>query len=77
MCIKNGWRFLNSFEALIDDTGYGDPELFIDDGLHLDQKGVDTMFSYIRSHALYTKDRRTMPLNKIPQINGPLTQMLL
>ena len=77
MCKKNGWKFLNSFEALIDGTGYANPELFEGDGIHLNQKGVDIMFDYIRSHALYTEDRRTTPLKDIPEINGPLTRMLI
>ena len=77
ICTENGWKFLNSFEAFVDDTGYADPALYEPDGLHLNRDGVDTMFRYIRTHALYTKDRRTMPLKEIPAVNGPLVNILL
>ena len=76
MCTDNGWKFLYSFEAFTDSSGCGDPELFQADGLHLNAAGVETMFGYIRSHALLTEDRRTMPLDPVPEIYGPVVDLI-
>ena len=78
MCEKNGWKFLNTHEVLYDkETGYGISECFASDGLHLNRKGVEKVFEYILSHALYTEDRRPKPLKSIPKIYGALYNMLL
>ncbi len=70
MCEKNGWKFLNSAEILKDTSGYAGPGYTIDDGLHLSAKGIETLFTYIRTHALNGDDRRTKPLAAIPDIIG-------
>lgn len=77
MCEENGWKYLNSFEALTDsDSGYIRME-YIDtfDGLHLNEKGVQAVMEYVRTHAYETEDRRG-PLAEIPLIYGPLTELL-
>ena len=77
MCEENKWRYLNTYNTLINPkTGYIKAEYIIEDGLHLTQKGLQAVFDYIRTHAYIGKDRRPKPLNWMPTIYGPLTDML-
>ena len=77
MCRDNELYFLNSYDALLNETKeYADYSYYSDDGLHLNNLGVDTLFNYIRTHALDTEDKRPKPLNEIPYIIGPLTNLL-
>lgn len=76
MCQENGWKFLNSYEALADvDDGYARVSYTIDDGVHLSQTGLMALFQYIRTHAYITEDDRPQPLSEIPDIIGPLTNI--
>ncbi len=76
MCETNGWKYLNSYEALIDETtGYAKTGYMAGDGLHLSQTGLQALFSYIRTHAYETEDDRPKPLEDLPTIIGPLTTM--
>ena len=57
MCERNGWKYLNSTEALIDEkTGYAKKEYIEADGIHLNRNGVSAMFRYIRTHAWAEED---------------------
>lgn len=66
MCEENGWKFLNSSEALKDTDGFCKMEYTTGDGLHLSQKGCEALFKYIRTHAYETEDRRPKPLKTVP-----------
>ena len=67
MCEDNGWKFLNSSEALKDSkTGFAKTNYMISDGLHLSKEGCTALFEYIRTHSYETTDRRPKPLSKIP-----------
>ena len=77
MCEENELYYLDSHDALLDEAGeYANNNYFDTDGLHLNEKGVDALFSYIRTHALVSEDRRPKPLNEIPYIIGPITDLL-
>ena len=77
MCEENELYYLDSHDALLDEAGeYANNNYFDTDGLHLNEKGVDALFSYIRTHALVSNDRRPHPLNEIPYIIGPITNLL-
>ena len=68
MCEENGWKFLNSSEALKDpDTGFCKRDYTIQDGLHLSKEGVTALFNYIRTHAYETEDVRPKPLKSVPK----------
>lgn len=60
MCQTNGWKFLDSAEALKDDaTGYAKAENVISaDGIHLSETGMQALFTYIRTHSYITEDDR-------------------
>ena len=78
MCRQNKWHYLNSSEVLADSsTGYALSDMMDPtDGLHLGDKGLKTLFEYIRTHASDTKDTRPKPLNDIPEIIGCKTDMI-
>ncbi len=77
MCGRCGWKYLNTFEALSDSlTGFARAGMMDTDGLHLSELGVREVFRYIRTHAYESEDRRPMPLDEIPEIWGPLTDLL-
>lgn len=60
MCDANGWKFLNSAEALKDAaTGYA-KEGYVEssDGIHLTRAAMDALFTYIRTHSYLTEDTR-------------------
>lgn len=76
MCEHNDWKFLNSFEALSDKrTGFAKPGYMEADGIHLTETGMAALFRYIRTHAWIGADRRPMPLDPIPEIYGPITEI--
>ncbi|MCI2046344.1 MAG: hypothetical protein LKJ90_01340 [Faecalibacterium sp.] len=67
MCERNGWKFINSSEALKDkDTGFAQTKFTLGDGLHLSKEGCTALFNYIRTHSMITDDTRPKPLSKIP-----------
>ena len=75
MCEKNGWKFLNSSEALVDEnTGYAKKEYIEADGIHLNRKGVAAMFAYIRTHA-WMRDRDDYTVFDASDVIGPITTM--
>lgn len=70
---ERGCKFLNISETLKDpETGFAKDGYTVSDGIHLNQKAVDAIFEYLRTHALTgTEDRRPMPLKKIPKRDEP------
>ncbi|NLH63445.1 MAG: hypothetical protein GX478_04540 [Erysipelotrichaceae bacterium] len=76
MCGQNHWKYLNSYETLIDEnTKYAKLGYMANDGLHLSETGLRALFTYIRTHAYITVDDRPQPLQAIPEIIGPLTTL--
>ena len=70
MCEEEGYKFLNSSEALKDaNTGWAKTDYTLSDGVHLSMNGVNALFDYIRTHAYITKDTRPTPLSKVPERN--------
>ncbi len=68
MCDANGWKFLNSAEALKDAaTGYA-KEGYVEssDGIHLTRAAMDVLFTYIRTHSYITEDTRPA-LTSVPE----------
>ncbi len=68
MCDANGWKFLNSAEALKDAaTGYA-KEGYVEssDGIHLTRAAMDALFTYIRTHSYITEDTRPA-LTSVPK----------
>lgn len=51
MCQQEGIPFLNSYEALVGEDGWCKPEYTIDDGVHLNEVGLEVFLDYYRSHA--------------------------
>ena len=71
MCEENGFKFLNSAEVLRDNaTGWAKTDYTLSDGVHLSKKAVEAYFTYVRTHAYQTEDRRPQPLGSIPQPDG-------
>lgn len=71
MCEENDFKFLNSAEVLRDDTtGWAKTDYTLSDGVHLSKKAVEAYFTYVRTHAYQTEDRRPQPLGSIPQPDG-------
>lgn len=67
MCEANGWKFLNTSEALKDSkTGFAKTDYTVADGLHLSKDGCAAYFDYFRTHAYETADRRPKPLKTVP-----------
>jgi lysophospholipase L1-like esterase len=64
------FKFLNWSEALRDETGYCERQYMLDDGLHLNQKGMELLFDYFRTHSYITDDSRPKPLKDIPVREG-------
>lgn len=70
MCEANDWKYLNSAEALKNETtGWAKTDYTLSDGVHLSQKGVDALFEYVRTHAYITEDDRPKPLSPVPERN--------
>ena len=71
MCEENGFKFQNSAEGLrVDTTGWAKTDYTLSDGVHLSKKAVEAYFTYVRTHAYQTEDRRPQPLGSIPQPDG-------
>ena len=71
MCEENGYKFLNSTEVLKDGTtGWAKKDYTLSDGVHLSQAAVSEYFTYLRTHAYITDDRRPQPLGNLPTPNG-------
>ena len=76
MCERHEWKYLNSFEALSDPvSGFAKDSYFEDDGIHLNDEGLVALFRYIRTHAWIKDDERPMPLDPLPYIYGPVTEI--
>ena len=59
MCAQEGYKFLNSAEAMKDEvTGFAKKDFTISDGIHLSKNGFEALFNYIRTHAYIAEDRR-------------------
>lgn len=58
MCEELEIKFLNSAEALKDETGYGKAEYYQSNDIHLKPAGLKAMLSYLRTHAYESEDRR-------------------
>ena len=71
MCEENGFKFLNSAEVLRDDaTGWAKTDYTLSDGVHLSKDAVTAYFTYVRTHAYITEDRRPQPLGTLPEPDG-------
>ena len=71
MCEENGFKFLNSAEVLRDEaTGWAKKDYTLSDGVHLSKEAVTAYFTYVRTHAYVTEDRRSQPLGTIPTPDG-------
>ena len=58
MCEDNGWKYLNSAEALKGTDGYAKSGYVDSDGIHLTRTALDALFDYIRTHSYITDDDR-------------------
>lgn len=68
MAKEEEYKFLNTAEVLKDPaTGFAKKDYTIGDGIHLSKKGMEAMFSYIRTHSYITPDNRPKPLKKVPK----------
>ena len=77
MCEENGYKFLNSAEVLRDDaTGWAKTDYTLSDGVHLSKTAVTEYFTYVRTHAYVTEDRRPQPLGNIPTPVGPPVNLI-
>ncbi len=77
MCEENGYKFLNSAEVLRDDTtGWAKTDYTLSDGVHLSKTAVTEYFTYVRTHAYITEDRRPQPLGTIPTPVGPPVNLI-
>lgn len=52
MANNYGLKFLDIQEVLKDETGYGNPKYFVDDGFHLTYLGHSVVKEYVKTHAL-------------------------
>ena len=77
MCEENGYKFLNSAEVLRDGaTGWAKTDYTLSDGVHLSKTAVTEYFTYVRTHAYVTEDRRPQPLGNIPTPVGPPVNLI-
>lgn len=77
MCKENGFYFLNSAEVLKDPaTGWARKDYTLSDGVHLSKTAVTAYFSYLRTHACLTEDRRPQPLGTLPTPVGPPVNLI-
>ena len=71
MCEEDGYHFLDTSETLKDaKSGWAKKDYTLSDGVHLSKTAVSALFSYIRTHALTTADRRPENLGTIPVPDG-------
>jgi lysophospholipase L1-like esterase len=66
LCEEMGVKFLNSAEALKDETGYGNASYYASNDIHLTSSGLKAVLNYVRTHAYSSEDRRP-DTNDIPQ----------
>ena len=68
MCDANGWKFLNSAEALKDAASGYAKEGYVEssDGIHLTRAAMEALFTYIRTHSYITEDTRPA-LTSVPE----------
>lgn len=75
MCEQLGVRFLNSAEALKDETGYGQADYYGAGDIHLKSNGLKAMLNYLRTHACQTEDRRPdtsgVPIRTLEYTSNP------
>ncbi|MGN0662369.1 MAG: GDSL-type esterase/lipase family protein, partial [Faecalibacterium sp.] len=69
LCEQMDLKFLNTAEALKDESGYGRADYFTSGDIHLKSSGLKAMLNYLRTHAYLTEDRR-------PDTNGIPTRTL-
>ncbi|MFI3169421.1 MAG: PASTA domain-containing protein [Faecalibacterium sp.] len=55
---ENGYKFLNSAEALKDSSGYGDPDYYVSNDIHLKAAGLNAILDYVTTHAYISEDLR-------------------
>lgn len=55
---ESGYKFLNSAEALKDSSGYGDPDYYVSNDIHLKATGLNAILNYVTTHAYISEDRR-------------------
>ena len=65
MCQEEGYSFLNTSEVLKDQNGYGKDSMFNQGDIHMTSEGLNAILTYVRTHALDSKDRRP-DTNNIP-----------
>ena len=71
MCEEDGYKFLNTAEVLRDDaTGWAKKDYTLSDGVHLSKEAVTAYFTYVRTHAYVTQDRRPESTVAIPEPDG-------
>ena len=71
MCEEDGYKFLNTAEVLRDDaTGWAKKDYTLSDGVHLSKEAVTAYFTYVRTHAYVTQDRRPESTVVIPEPDG-------
>ncbi len=67
MAEELGYKFLDSSEVLKDETtGFAKTDFTYSDGVHLNKKAMEALFTYIRTHSYITEDRRPTPLKAVP-----------
>ena len=65
-----GLKFLNTSEALKDESGYAKSGYLDSDGLHFSLTGAKTLLEYVRTHADESEDRRPTVTN-VPERAEP------
>ena len=71
MCEEDGYKFLNTAEVLRDDsTGWAKKDYTLSDGVHLSKEAVTAYFTYVRTHAYITPDRRPESSAAVPEPDG-------
>jgi lysophospholipase L1-like esterase len=66
MCSELNVHFLNSPEALKDESGYGNSSYYVENDIHFTMNGLKSTLKYYRTHKLDTKDSRP-DTNNIPK----------
>ncbi len=59
-----------------DATGWAKKDYTLSDGVHLSKTAVTAYFTYVRTHAYVTQDRRPQPLGNIPTPVGPPVNLI-
>lgn len=58
MCNENGYKFLNTAEALKASNGFAEASYFNEDGTAFNTAGANVFMNYLRNHAYQTTDNR-------------------